>query len=723
MKKRDEAMRLRMGKVRTHGGSLAICRIGLALLSGMSLASAAAAQEADTAAEDDEIIVVAPRYVPEGAVQAAKTAAPLIELPQSISVVTRDQIDLLGFIDVQQAVRYTAGIVGENYGPDLRFDFLTLRGFDPVQYIDGLQAPVSGSISNVGVDLYGFDTVEILKGPAAVLYGSTPPGGLYNLASRRPDARFGGEVQVKVGTDDFRQVAGTVTGSAAPGVRARVTGLYRDRDSRTDFVTADRAYLAPALSVDIGPDTVLTALGYYQHDRVDGDTNGFLPVLGVLRPNPVGRVPRSVNLGEPDYNRYERDQFAAGYELTHRLTPDIRLTQNLRWSEYEEDMRTIYATGLGEDGRTVSRSNFPFRDDVSQFAVDNRVDATVRTGAIEHRLLAGVDYRNYREASAFGFAAAPSIDLFDPVYGAFTPETPDFFPFTDQRLRQTGVYAQDQAKLGDFILTLSGRHDWSRITNYRLADDRTAKQNRFSYRVGGTYVTPSGIAPYLSYATSFEPVVGQSREGDAFSPSVGRQIEIGVKYDGRNLSPDVKLFATAAAYRIRQSNVTTPDPVNTAFTVQTGEATVEGVEFELVTRIRDAFSLNASYTYADARVTESNVLGEEGARLFGQPRHKASLFADYGFTRGALTGFGLGAGVRHVSNSPGALPGPFTPIVYYTGRSTLADAVIRYTTADWRFAVNATNLFDKRYAGRCTGPVGCFFGQARQVIATVTRGF
>lgn len=708
------------GRVRVAAG-----RVGLAIASVLALESAGTAQSVDPrdtdAPNDDEIIVVAPRYVPDGAA-ATKTDAPLIETPQSVSVVTRDQIDLLGFIDVQQAVRYTAGIVGENYGPDLRFDFLTLRGFDPVQYIDGLQAPVSGAISNVGVDLYGFDSVEILKGPSAVLYGSTPPGGIYNMTSRLPAAEFDGELQVKLGTDDFRQIAGTVTGSVVPGVRVRATGLYRDRESRTDFVEADRTYVAPALSVDLGPDTVLTALGYYQHDRVDGDTNGFLPVAGVLRPNPNGRVPRSVNLGEPDYNFYERDQFAAGYSLTHRAG-GVLLTQNLRWSEYVEDMRTIYATSLGADGRTVGRSNFPFRDDVSQFAVDNRAAGTVRTGAVEHRLLGGIDYRNYREASAFGFAAAPSIDLFAPVYGAFTPETPAFVPFADQRLKQTGVYLQDQAKLGDFILTLSGRQDWTRLTNYAAAGGPTTRQDKFSYRVGGTYVTPSGIAPYISYATSFEPVVGQDRADAAFSPSVGRQVEAGVKYDGRGLGPGVRLFATAALYRIRQSNVTTPDPANPAFSVQTGEATVKGIELEAVTRIRDALSINASYTFADATVTRSNVPGEQGARLFGQPRHKASLFADYSWRDGALTGLGLGAGARHLSNSPGALPGPFTPVVYFTGRSTLADAVVRYDTGDWRFAVNATNLFDKRYAGRCTGPVGCFFGQARQVIATVTRGF
>lgn len=670
---------------------------------------------------ENSIVVTAPGFVPEGAMSASKTDAPLIEVPQSVSVVTRDQIDLLNFIDVQQAVRYTAGVVGENYGPDLRFDFLTVRGFTPVQYIDRLQAPVSATIANVGVDLYGFDHLVVLKGPSAVLYGTSPPGGIYDLASRRPDATFGGEVQVKAGTQDFKQVAGTLTGTLTDGVAARLTGLYRDRGSQTDFVEADRVYVAPAASVRLGPDTVLTGLGYYQHDRVDGDTNGFLPARGTLTRNPLGRVPRSINLGEPDLNFYEREQYAAGYELTHDLG-SVRLTQNARWSDYNETMRTVFAAGLGEDDRTVSRFDFPFRDDVQQFAIDSRATGTLATGPISLRLVGGIDYRNYREASAFGFGVATPIDLFAPIYGGYTASAPDFIPFTDQRLKQVGVYGQDQARIGDVILTASGRQDWITLDD-RNAGTRT-KQDRFTYRLGASYQSALGLAPYISYATSFQPVVGQDSAGRAFEPSQGRQVEAGVKLDGRSLPGGVKLFAAAAAYHLRQSNVLTPDPTGgTVFQVQTGEVTVDGVELELVTRIRDALSVNVAYTYADARVTRSNVAGQRGAGQPFQPRHKASLFADYTLTAGPARGLGVGGGVRYLSDSPGGLPDAFNPVVIRTGESTLFDAVVRYATGDWRVAVNGTNLFDRRYVARCTGPVGCFFGPERQVIATVTRRF
>jgi iron complex outermembrane recepter protein len=677
-----------------------------------------------TKQEDGSIIVTARRFVPSGAVTASKTTAPLIETPQSVSVISRDQIDLLNFIDVQQAVRYTAGIVGENYGPDMRYDFLTQRGFIPVQYVDGLQAPVSATIANVGLDLYGFEAVDILKGPASTLYGSAPAGGIYNLTSRRPSATTDGELQVRFGNRDFKQIAGTATGAATDGVNVRVTGLYRDRDGQTDFVNAKRVYMAPAVTWEITPDTKITALGSYQWDRIEGDTNGFLPALGVLYDNPIGKVSRSVNLGEPDYNYYVRRQWAAGYELQHRFSSAVRFTQNVRWNDYHEYQQIIYGSGLAADNRTVLRSNFPYQDDVQQFAVDNRLDVTLATGALEHRILVGVDYRNYREHSLFAFAGATSIDLFNPVYSSTPIAAPAFSgTSTWQRLKQVGVYAQDQIKLGGFIVTLGGRQDWVKKTNYAFATPTDDKQNKFSWRAGATYVTGAGIAPYVSYATSFEPVVGATFGGVAFNPSTAKQWEGGIKYDARGLGDDIKLFATASVFRIKQSNVLTDDPANLFFKVQVGEVVSKGAEFELVTRLYEKLSINASYSYTNAKFTESSVPAQIGARQPAQPRHKASLFVDYTHDKGLFAGFGGGAGVRYLSSSPGVIRTSFVGPFYISPSTTLFDATLHYDLPGWRFAVNGSNIFDKRYAGRCSGASSCFFGAAREITGTITKKF
>ncbi len=672
---------------------------------------------------DGAIIVTARRFVPDGAITASKTTAPLIETPQSVSVISRDQIDLLNFVDVQQAVRYTAGVAGENYGPDLRFDFLRVRGFIPIQYIDGLQAPVSDTIDNVGLDLYGFEAVDILKGSASALYGSTPPGGIYNLSSRRPSSRFGGEVQVKYGTDDFKQAAGTITGALSDSISARLTGLYRDRDGQTDYVTAERAYVAPAITFEITPDTKITALAYYQWDRVEGDTNGFLPANGVLFDNPLGKVPRGVNLGEPDYNFYRREQWGIGYELTHRFSSALSFTQNLRWTDYSEYQQIIYGSSLAADNRTVSRFNFPFADDTQQFTADNRFDINFATGAIEHNVLVGLDYRNYREQSAFAFALATDIDLFDPVYSTTPIAVPALGPFTNVRLKQYGLYAQDQMKLGNFILTLSGRQDWTEVTNYIAVPETETNQSKFTWRAGATYVTESGLAPYISYSTSFLTNVGSTFAGQRFVPSEGEQWEAGIKYDARDLGDDIEVFATAAVFRIQQNNPLLTDPINVFFDIQTGQIVSKGVELEAVARIQQKLSINASYSYTDAKITRSEFAPEVGARLEATPRHKASLFVDYTQDTGALAGFGGGAGVRYLSSSPGVTPSTIGGELYVSPAVTLFDATLHYDIPGWRFALNGSNIFDKRYAGRCNGSMGCFFGQARQVIATMTKQF
>lgn len=715
---------------------IAVRRAAAMLLAGAALtlpASALAQSTDDQAAgvgavsqDDGTVIVTARRFVPNGAITASKTTAPLIETPQSVSVISRDQIDLLNFIDVQQAVRYTAGAVGENYGPDLRFDFIRQRGFIPTQYIDGLQAPVSSTIDNVGVDLYGFEAVDILRGPASVLYGTTPPGGIYNLTSRRPSRAFGGEIQAKYGTDDYKQIAGTVTAEVTNGLSARLTGLYRDRDAETRFVNAQRVYVAPAVTFDIGSDTKITGLGYYQWDKVKGDTNGFLPASGVLTPNPLGETPRNVNLGEPSYNFYRRAQWGVGYEFTHRFSSALSFTQNASWRDYDEYQQVIYPTGLGADNRTVSRANFPSSEVSKQFAIDSRINANFATGPLEHRVLGGFDYRNYRNTAAFNFGAATSIDLFNPVYST-TPITalPLLPPYLSVRLKQSGVYLQDQVKLGGFILTLAGRQDWVERTNLLATPNTETKDNKFTWRAGATYVTEAGIAPYVSYATSFQPIVGADYTGALFRPTEGKQWEAGVKYDARGLSDDIKLFATAAVFHIKQSNVVTlasnagtPGvPANAQ--VQIGEVTSEGVEVELVTRIRQQLSINASYTYTNARITTGFNPGELGARLPATPKDKATLFVDYTKSTGALAGLGGGVGVRYLSSSWGN-QSTLNPLI--SPSTTLFDGAIHYDVPGWRLAVNGSNLFDKRFVGRCT-PQGCFFGQSRQIIATVTKNF
>ena len=707
------------------------------LLAGAAscLASVAMAQDATqesgvkTTREDSNgtttVIITAHNYVPKGALTASKTNIPLIETPQSVSVITRDQIDLLNFTDGQQAVRYTAGAFGENYGPDLRFDFVTLRGFTPKQYIDGLAAPISTSIYSVGVDLYAFDSIDILKGPSATLYGNTPPGGIYNETSRRAKSQFGGEIQAKLGSYDYKSLAGTVTGALSSSVAGRMTALYLDRGAERNGVDAKRILLSPTVTWKIDDDTKLTGLAYYQNDEVNGDTNGFMPVMGTLLPNPNGEVSEATNLGEPDYNKYKRRQFGIGYDFSHKINDSLTFTSNGKVSNYFEHSLVIYGGWLDGDNHTVHRYNFPYLESVKSVALDNRLEWNTTTGSVTQKILAGVDYRNVKNFAEYGFAGASDIDLYNPVYASGSSiTTPGWNPYNNMRLTQTGAYVQDQISAGDLHVTLGGRYDTDKVQNYNASTK--VSESKFTYRVGANYVFASGFAPYVSYATSFEPVLGtDSVTGKDFKPSDGTQVEAGVKYDGRTLPGGFHVFATAAVYDIKQKNVVSTSPsVTPVYGTQSGEVEVKGVEGEFVTRINDQWSINGSYTYTDSKVTKNaNFAGEVGAPLPVTPKHKVSLFADYSIQTGSFAGLGFGLGARYTSSSAGSLPGPYNAIVYYGQQATLVDAIIHYDTPEWRFAVNGSNILDKKYVARCSGSVGCTYGAGESVIATLTRRF
>ncbi len=692
-----------------------------------------------------EIIVTARHYVPDSSITANKSNIPLIETPQSISVITRDQIDLLNFIDVQQAVRYTAGVAGETYGPDPRYDFITVRGFEPKQYIDGLAVPATTTISETGVDLYAFETLDILKGPSSALYGSAPPGGIINETSRRPSDTLGGEMQVKGGTNEYLEAAGTVTGPVNDFLDLRLTGLYRDTDGEIENQHFRRALISPAATIKFDSATKLTLLGYYQFDRVKGGAGGFLPIEGTLLPNPNGQLSPKTNLDDPN-DEYVRRQYGVGYDFEHSFAPGITFESNTKWSHYKEATDPgIYSTSSYSPGSlsgfvvvdpanpsdpanftTLERSNFTYLETVRSFATDNRFNAKVDTGPIQHNFLVGVDYRNVTNLAAYGFTGVGTLDIYNPVYpDAARADIGYPSPYNNENLKQTGVYGQDQLKFGQLFVLLGGRYDWVK-GNDPLASVSNDKQHKFTYRVGANYVTDAGIAPYVSYATSFEPLLGiDSSTNEPLKPTQTHQIEGGLKYDGRQLGPDVKLFATLAGFDIKESNFTSPQTgITPVFVTQGGQVEVYGIETEIVARVHEQLSFNFAYSYNHSKVlSAASEPLDVGDPLPTTPKQKVAGFVDYTFQKGSLGGLGFGAGIRYNSSSTGALPGPYATPVIYAGAVTLVDAIVHYDLPHWRLAVNASNLFDKVYVARCASDNGCVYGAGRQVIGTATYKF
>lgn len=657
----------------------------------------------------DTVQVTAP--IAKESDSVTKTSTPIVEIPQSVSVVTAEQMSRRGIQGIEEAVWYTAGAQGGGYGPDSRSDWLLVRGFTPARYLDGLALPAGSGTSITRIEPYGLERLEVLKGPSSVVYGAMPPGGMVNMISKRPTAQPLHEVGVEVGSFDLREGTFDFGGplNDAGTWLYRVTGLARNSDTMTDYIKDDRYYLAPALTWKPDNTTSLTVLGRFQKAETASGA-GFLPASGTLLPNPNGKIPRNRFTGEPGQNDYDKQLASIGYEFHHDFASGVAFNQNLRYGSADVDNNgaNVGAFGLLADQRTLVRYLFPNENHTKTFGVDNNLQYVLDDGTVQHTFLAGIDYRRANDdyASAFDFNAPP-LDIFDPVYGA--PVTvPAYTSHTQQVQSQLGVYLQDQIKLGHWGLTLGGRQDHVNTrTDDVLGGSRASQTDHaFSGRVGISYLADNGLAPYVSWSHSFQPTIGSDFAGRAFKPTTGDQYEAGLKYQpagGNGL-------LTASAYQITQQNSLTIDPNHALFQVQQGETRLRGVELEGRWNIGPNLSMYGDYTYSDSEVTRTNDLPSLGKQIALLPKQQAALGADYTFVGGPLAGFGFGGGVRYVGEHYGDIYNDWKTPAY-----TLVDAALHYEVSGWRLQLNASNLFDKEYVSVCNSAVWCYYGYERSV--------
>lgn len=656
-------------------------------------------------------------YVARRSATGTKTDTPLIETPQSISVVTRDNMETRNAQTVNEALRYTAGVKVDPYGPDTRHDWIFVRGFDAhVQglYVNGLRWQ-AGQIAG-RIEPYGLERVEVMKGPASVLYGQAQPGGLVNLVTKRPGLGDFGELRLEAGSYDRFQGAFDTNAAVGDEWQLRATGLLRDADTHIDYVEDNRQFIAPALTWRPNDRTSLTVLSTYQHDDASGTQ--FMPANGSVFATQFGRIPISRFLGDPNWDRFDREQYSLGYHLEHALDETWTLRQNIRYSGIDTKWRQVYTTGLLSDNRTITRFGFEANIRTDVVATDHQAQAKFDTGEmLQHTALFGLDYSMTRLDNFQKGTTVASLDVYNPSYGIAIPDLP-VYTNVNQTVHQTGVYLQDQIKIGaHWILTLGGRQDWvyedgrSGPTATASATTLTEREDAaFSYRAGLGYLFDSGLAPYASYSTSFLPTAGSDIAGRPFDPSESKQYEAGVKYQppGRDSS------VTAAVFHLTRENVLTPNPSNPSFNVQTGEVEVRGLELEGAVDLLPGLNVIGSYSLLDTEITKSNRAGETGKQLDSIPKHAASLWADYSVQDGDLAGFGLGAGLRYNGPSYAGNTNAFEVPSF-----TLFDAMLRYDYENWRFALNASNLFDKHYVSQCASMTYCYYGSPRTVIASV----
>lgn len=660
-----------------------------------------------------------PGIVAKRGTTGTKTDTPLIETPQAITVITRERMEDLGATNLATALRYTPGVTGEAFGIDNRGGGLNIRGFsatDTGLYRDGLRFRNTPFV-NTPIDPYSAERIEVLRGPASVLYGQAEPGGLINVVSKRPTATPLYEVELGAGNFNLYEGKFDLSGpiDREGKLLYRLTGLARDSNTQVDFVGHDRIFFAPALTWRPTDDTTLTFLSNYQEDRM-GWAIQFYPAQGTVLPNPNGRIPVNRFTGEPAFDEYNLVQYSVGYEFEHRFNDAWTVRQNAKYNHLDNQQHGVFGNGLQADLVTLDRYGDQGDSKLDSFIIDNQVQSKFATGGFAHTLLSGFDYQRHKfkdTGRSWDVDTTTPFNIFNPVYGA-TLSNPQVYMDTTATQDQMGVYVQDQIKLWDkWAFLIGGRYDWAQTeTEDRLnLTNTTQKDHDFSWRVGLVYLSETGLSPYASYSESFVPVIGTNIAGGAFAPETGKQYEIGVKYQ----PPGWNSFVTVAAFDLRRQNALTPDPNDNNFSVQTGEVRSRGVEVEAVAQPLPGLKIIGAYTFLNTEITKSNVDGEEGQRPFGIPEHAASLWADYTIQNGALAGFGGGSGVRYV----GSTFGDTAPNTLKVPDYTLVDAALHYNLGNFRFQVNANNLFDKDHIAACQNLNGCFYGTSRTVIGTV----
>ncbi|AYC35023.1 TonB-dependent siderophore receptor [Pseudomonas cavernae] len=652
-------------------------------------------------------------YVAERQSSGTKTDTPILETPQSVSVITADRMRDQGVQSVQDALRYTAGVRGETYGLDSRGDWSTIRGSEPVIFQDGLQQTF-GFYASSRPDPYTLERIEVLKGPSSMLYGQSSVGGIVNLVSKRPQADQQGQVQAQYGSFDRAQLATDVTGALNEdgSLLYRVIAIGRDSNTQVDHVGDDRKVLAPSLTWRPTDSTEWTVLANYQKDE-SGSTAQFLPHAGTVLPAPNGRIDSDRFMSEPGFDEYNTEQKSVTSLFSHQLDDVWTLRQNLRYAKSKVSYQTQYPAfppTINADGRTIDRVYWMAKPELKYWTADNQAEAHFSNGRLEQTLLMGLDYQHAVTNRDWQYGAATPLDLYAPVYTGFTPPGP-WISDPEQTVAQKGLYVQDQLKWDEhWLLTLGLRKDFAET---RVEGSETQKDDKVTGRAGLTYLFDNGLAPYISYNESFVPTVGLDGLGQAFKPTEGKQWELGLKYQ----PPGSSSLFTAAVYDLREENRKVPDPTSPRGETQAGETRARGLELEAQAGITRNWDLIASYTYTDTEVLKGTPGFDDGKRLPSVPEHMASLWNVYRFSIGDLSGFSVGAGVRYVGSSWDGTDSLKTP------GTTLYDAMLGYRYANWDFQLTGSNLEDETYYTTCLARGDCFTGTRRTITGTVAYNF
>jgi len=748
---------------------LACTAVAAACLSG----AARADESGEAEAERNTIIVTGLKE--RQAASGTKTDTPLMKTPQTITVIDTDELTRRNALSINQALGYVAGVSpNQRGGMVTRYDQLILRGFAPGVYLDGMRL-LAGPYSMPQIDFNRIDHIDVVKGPASVLYGNSTPGGLVNLASKQPEATPSGRFEFQAGNYDTLRLVGDVNQplDAEGRLLARIVGGWQKGDGLTEGTFSERYHVSPMLTFAPTDATSLTLIAAYQRSPSGGGYSG-VPAFGSVLPNPNGQLPRDINTGDPGYERYDHKAKSIAALFRHDFDEHLSVRSNIRYQNNKLSYRQLYVAGFATTGTgtsrntdysTIVRGGGGADEDYNTLTIDSSLNLKVDTGPLRHNILTGIDYQritgeNFQQfnsgVTTNPLTSIPTLNLFAPVYGGTLPtfaltQLSAAYVNTYSKRDQVGVYFQDQIEIGKLQLIASGRYDWYDQTSLNKKNNMITPLNQtaFTMRLGALYELPFGVSPFFSYSESFEPQAGSTYLGVPFDPVTGNQYEAGVKFQPRGTNA---LF-TASIYDLRRRKVPVGDPlagtggIPTNSQVQIGETRTKGFELEGRGEVVPGFDVVAALSYTDvvitqgtpavpATATNSGTPTTTGTQALGAPKWIGSTFLSYDFGKsgaiaGPLAGLTIGAGARHVGGSFGStnyavINGVTTYQLFKTKSFTLIDALIGYDLGHaapaldgFSLAVNAANLLNKRHVTACPFNNSCYFGAARTVVGSL----
>jgi iron complex outermembrane receptor protein len=676
--------------------------IGLTAVAWMLSLQAASAAEATADGEPGtaDAIVVTAQFA------GTKTETPIIETPQPITVITADQYLAQGAISISDTVKYGASVLANPYGRDTRIDGFNIRGIDALQFRDGMR-DIFSYYASITSDPYNFSRVEIVRGPASVLYGQGSIGGLVNLVSKTPEFRSGGEINLVYGSYDRKEAMGDVNIALADNLAIRAVARVRDADTYIDHVPDDRVMFAPSVRWQPTPATDIVLTGLYQEDDT-GSTSQFLPIVGTFRPNSVAgeQLDRYTFVGKPGWDRYAGRSLQGGGSITHQFSDNVRLSLKARYIDSDLEYNTHYADSysnpenpFGADGRTIGLYADASDARMNVFSTDNNLQFNFNTGAnIEHKLLVGVDY-SWNKVSKGYAGGVETVDLYDIDYDALLTYDPSGAFFSESQ-KQLGIYVQDQIRFYDRVsVVLGARRD-------RVTGSSGQKDNATTFRAGIIGEVGAGFSPFFSYTESFLPVAGSVQDVGGvpiapYRPLTGTQYEAGVKWQ-----PAPSTLVTITAFKIKERNRVLY--LANSATTQSGVLNTKGFEVEASHTLSGNFELLANYGY-------SKLKSEVNTSLDYMPRHTASIWSTKTFGLPDAGQLRLGAGV--VYNGKSVSTSSLWSII--TPSRTTVDALAEINWQNWRFALNATNLLNNKFYASCLARGDCFMGAPRNVMGTI----